>query len=93
MKFSAIQFAAVTAILVLGSSSLMAESSCKGKMESVCGQDQSCSWVAPHLRKDGKHVGGYCRSKPTKKLDVAQNEPAAAPAVAPVQAAVPTTIK
>ena len=40
---------------------------CKGKAETLCTQDTSCSWVSSYERKDGRVVKGFCRTK-TKGL-------------------------
>jgi hypothetical protein len=47
----------------LGSSVVHAETSCKGLVVDECGNQAACLWVRGYTRKDGKAVGGYCRSK------------------------------
>lgn len=36
--------------------------SCKGKSQSSCSADKSCSWVSAYKRKDGVKVSGHCRA-------------------------------
>ncbi len=36
--------------------------SCKGKPQSSCSADSSCSWVTGYKRKDGVQVSGHCRA-------------------------------
>ncbi|MBT8127058.1 MAG: hypothetical protein KJP15_06230, partial [Gammaproteobacteria bacterium] len=36
---------------------------CKGKSQSRCASDSSCTWVSGYTRNDGAKVKGYCRTK------------------------------
>lgn len=36
--------------------------SCKGKSQSSCSADKSCSWVNGYKRKDDVKVSGHCRA-------------------------------
>ena len=49
---------------VFSLSQLSAE--CKGKSQSDCESDSSCTWVNGYKKKTGSSVDSYCRNKPGK---------------------------
>lgn len=55
------------ALAGLGASSATAETACKGLSQQACDGSQSCSWVDAYVRKDGREVASYCRSRPAPK--------------------------
>ena len=74
-----ISFIALSAFLVLPSLAVQAASECKGLDQTACGANPGCSWVSGYVRKDGKEVAAYCKSKGERKT----GEEAAAPTQAP----------
>lgn len=56
----------VTLTLVL-SSTVAAESQCKGLTQTDCSKNASCTWVPAYERKDGRKVNAFCRAKPKSK--------------------------
>ena len=75
-----ISFIALGAFLVLPSLAVQAASECKGLDQTACGANPGCSWVSGYVRKDGKEVAAYCKSKGERKTG---EEAAAAPTQAP----------
>ncbi|HSO78673.1 MAG TPA: hypothetical protein VLQ88_00650 [Chromatiaceae bacterium] len=75
-----ISFIALSAFLVLPSLAVQAASECKGLDQTACGANPGCSWVSGYVRKDGKEVAAYCKSKGERKTG---EEAAAAPTQAP----------
>ena len=71
-----ISFIALSALLVLPSLAVQAASECKGLDQTACGANPGCSWVSGYVRKDGKEVAAYCKSKGERKTG---EEAAAAP--------------
>lgn len=49
------------------SSTVVAESQCKGLTKLDCGKNASCTWVPAYERKDGRKVNAFCRAKPKSK--------------------------
>jgi hypothetical protein len=83
-----ISFIALGALLVLPSLAVQAASECKGLDQTACGANPVCSWVSGYVRKDGKEVAAYCKSKGERKTG---EEAAAAPTQAPAAPAKPPT--
>ncbi|MFT5706316.1 MAG: hypothetical protein ACI9ES_000588 [Oceanospirillaceae bacterium] len=54
-------------IFLTFSTTVYAASSCKGQSQTACLENDRCSWINAHLRKDGKKVKAYCRALPKKK--------------------------
>lgn len=75
-----ISILALGALLVLPSLAVQAASECQGLDQTACGVNPGCSWVSGYVRKDGKDVAAYCKSKGEKK---AGEEAPAAPVQAP----------
>lgn len=75
-----ISILALGALLVLPSLAVQAASECQGLDQTACGVNPGCSWVSGYVRKDGKEVAAYCKSKGEKKTG---EEAAAAPVQAP----------
>lgn len=72
--------------LALPTLSVLAASECKGLDQTACAAMQGCTWVSGYVRKDGKEVAAYCKSKGEKKTtQQAPTAPAQAPAT-PAQA-------
>ncbi len=44
-----------------------AASACKGLDNLECSSNQACGWVEGYVRKDGRTVKSFCRSKPVKR--------------------------
>ncbi|MES9960527.1 MAG: hypothetical protein ABW089_08840 [Sedimenticola sp.] len=42
---------------------------CKGLSSEQCAADAACAWVDGYIRKDGRTVSGYCRTKPKMKAE------------------------
>jgi hypothetical protein len=88
-----ISFIALGALLVLPSLAVQAASECKGLDQTACGANPVCSWVSGYVRKDGKEVAAYCKSKGERKTGeeaaAAPTQAPAAPAKAPVAPAAP----
>jgi hypothetical protein len=61
-----------------------AKSACSPLDQPTCSTDQSCRWIAPYKRTDGKEVKGYCRSAPAAKAAKVAPTTPAAPVAAPV---------
>ena len=57
----------VTFTLLTGSQAFAA-SACKGQIETVCNQNNSCYWVTGYKRSDGANVKGHCRGKPQTSI-------------------------
>jgi uncharacterized membrane protein len=75
-----------TLALALPTLSVLAASECKGLDQTACAAMQGCTWVSGYVRKDGKEVAAYCKSKGEKKTtQQAPTAPAQAPAT-PAQA-------
>lgn len=55
---------------------------CKGLAKSACEANVTCSYIGETVRKDGKKVSAYCRTKPKSAAKSAPATPAspAAPA-------------
>jgi len=47
----------------LGLAPAATASSCKGLAETDCSTRDSCTWVQPYSRSDGRSVRGYCRAR------------------------------
>jgi hypothetical protein len=66
------------AALLLGMSIVAANpssaaSACKGLSEDQCASSDSCGWVNSYLRKDGREVKAFCRSKGKKRSAAAKS--------------------
>ena len=52
---------------VMGSTSALAASACKGLDTKGCSSNSSCRWVEGYERKDGRQVKAFCRTSPVSK--------------------------
>ncbi len=79
-----------TLALALPTLSVLAASECKGLDQTACAAMQGCTWVSGYVRKDGKEVAAYCKSKGEKKTtEQAPTAPAQAPAAPAKAPAIP----
>jgi len=58
--------ATLLAGLVLGASSALAASQCRGIQQDACTAAAECVWVNGYMRKDGRSVSSHCKSKGVK---------------------------
>jgi len=64
-----ITFLGLVAILGI-SNSVSAETLCRGLENKLCASDNSCKWVKPYTRSNGKEIQGYCRTNGKKLVDI-----------------------
>jgi hypothetical protein len=74
MNASRFTFAAMSAVVALAATPVMAGNACKGLSEHACAASESCSWIDAYVRKDGREVGAYCRARPATKSSLKGSE-------------------
>ncbi len=57
----------MSAVLALSSQVILAASECKGLDQTACAANTACTWASGYVRKDGKEIAPYCKSKGQKK--------------------------
>lgn len=69
LPFSTLAATLIGSMLLFGSTTARAASSCSGLGETTCQKQETCTWVKGYTTKTASKVKGYCRLKPGRKTD------------------------